>query len=190
MKADPRSKTWTGPSRPSTQRARSTAIRTSRSRDHADHNAPAHHAWNEGGPAPPQDAIDHATVIHALNSTAVGRQQGRDDGPFLAVTANTSTAIVSLSAGGTTWGYLGRAGSKLPNLTSSKVTVTNISTTAVQMVSATAPLTCDSGKAGTLRYNSTNTALQLRTGTGWQVVGVGIPAGTISAFTSMIPRYR
>lgn len=51
-------------------------------------------------------------------------------------------------------------------------------------VSATVPLTCDSGKAGTLRYNSTNTALELCTGTGRQVMGVGIPAGTISAFAS------
>lgn len=102
----------------------------------------------------------------------------------LAVTANSGTAIVSLSTGGTTWGYLGSAGSYLPSLTSSKVSATSISTTAVQVVSATAPLTCDSGKAGTLRYNSTNTALELCTGTGWQVMGVGIPAGTISAFAS------
>ena len=102
----------------------------------------------------------------------------------LAVTANSGTAIVSLSTGGTTWGYLGSAGSYLPSLTSSKVSATTISTTAVQVVSATAPLTCDSDKAGTLRYNSTNTALELCTGTGWQMMGVGIPAGTISAFAS------
>ena len=64
------------------------------------------------------------------------------------------------------------------------MSATTISTTEVQVVSATAPLTCDSGTAGTLRYNSTNTALELCTGTGWQMMGVGIPAGTISAFAS------
>ena len=119
------------------------------------------------------------------NSGAGGEALGdRLTSGTLAVTTNSATAIVSLTTGGTTWGYLGSAGSYLPSLTSSKVSATTISTTAVQVVSATAPLTCDSGKAGTLRYNSTNTALELCTGTGWQVMGVGIPAGTISAFAS------
>lgn len=102
----------------------------------------------------------------------------------LNASAGLTVDTVSLTTGGTTWGYFGSAGSYLPNLTSSKVSATSISTTAVQVVSATAPLTCDSGKAGTLRYNSTNTALELCTGTGWQMMGVGIPAGTISAFAS------
>ena len=102
----------------------------------------------------------------------------------LNASAGLTVDTVSLTTGGTTWGYLGSAGSYLPSLTSSKVSATTISTTAVQVVSATAPLTCDSGKAGTLRYNSTNTALELCTGTGWQMMGVGIPAGTISAFAS------
>lgn len=102
----------------------------------------------------------------------------------LAVTANSATAVVSLSTNGTTWGYLGSSLSFLPSIASNQVSATSISTTAVQVVSATAPLTCDSGNAGTLRYNSTNTALELCTGTGWQVMGVGIPAGTISAFAS------
>ena len=86
------------------------------------------------------------------------------------LTVNT----VSLTTGGTTWGYLGSGGGYLPNLASN----------AVQIISASGPLACDAGKAGTLRYNSPTTALELCTGTGWQVMGVGIPAGTISAFAS------
>jgi len=96
----------------------------------------------------------------------------------LAVTANSSTAIVSLSTNGTTWGYLGSIASYLPTLNTSA-----ISATAVQISSNTA-VTCGAGNAGTLRYNSSNTALELCTGSGWQVMGVGIPAGTISAFAS------
>lgn len=96
----------------------------------------------------------------------------------LAVTANSATAIVSLSTNGTTWGYLGSNASYLPTLNTSA-----ISATAVQISSNTA-VTCGAGNAGTLRYNNSNTALELCTGSGWQVMGVGIPAGTISAFAS------
>ncbi len=92
----------------------------------------------------------------------------------LAITANSNTAIVSLTTSGTTWGYMGSNGSYLPN----------IATNAMQIVSATTPITCDATRAGTLRYNSPTTALELCTGTSWQTMGVGIPAGTISAFAS------
>ena len=98
----------------------------------------------------------------------------------LSVTANSSTAIISLTTNGTTWGYLGSNSSYLPTLNTSA-----ISATAVQISSNTA-VTCGSGNAGTLRYNNSNTALELCTGTGWQMMGVGIPAGTISAFASTI----
>jgi hypothetical protein len=54
----------------------------------------------------------------------------------------------------------------------------------VQIASATTVVTCDSGHAGALRYNSGNTTLELCTGSDWQPMGVGIPAGTISAFAS------
>jgi hypothetical protein len=96
----------------------------------------------------------------------------------LKVTANSSTSIVSLTTAGTTWGYLGSGSSYLPNLTTSA-----ISATAIQISSNTA-VTCGTGNAGTLRYNNSNTSLELCTGTGWQMMGVGIPAGTISAFAS------
>ncbi len=57
-----------------------------------------------------------------------------------------------------------------------------ISVTAIQVVSqSSSPVTCNSGA---LRYNSPTTALELCTGSGWQTMGVGIPAGTISAFAS------
>jgi hypothetical protein len=102
----------------------------------------------------------------------------------LSVTANSVTSVVSLSTAGTTWGYLGSAASYLPQLTAGQVSATNISSTMVQIASATTVVTCDSGHAGALRYNSSSTALELCTGSGWQMMGVGIPAGTISAFAS------
>lgn len=92
--------------------------------------------------------------------------------------------MVSLTTGGTTWGYFGSAASYLPSLTAAQVSATAISTTAVQIASVTTVTACSATNAGTLRYNSANTALELCTGSGWQMMGVGIPAGTISAFAS------
>ncbi len=102
----------------------------------------------------------------------------------LNVTANSATSVVSLTTGATTWGYMGSTASYLPNFGSNQVSSTAISTTAVQIASSTTVTSCSSTNAGTLRFNSSNTALELCTGTGWQVMGVGIPAGTISAFAS------
>ncbi len=92
--------------------------------------------------------------------------------------AGLTVDSVSLTTTGTTWGYLGSTSSYLPTINTSA-----ISATAVQISSNTA-VTCGAGNAGTLRYNNSNTALELCTGSGWQMMGVGIPAGTISAFAS------
>lgn len=54
----------------------------------------------------------------------------------------------------------------------------------LQLTSPTAVTTCNSTAAGTIRYNSPTTTLELCTGSGWQPMGVGIPAGAISAFAS------
>ncbi|QCM08906.1 hypothetical protein CFBP6626_26710 (plasmid) [Agrobacterium tumefaciens] len=119
------------------------------------------------------------------NSGAGGSALGdRITSGTLAVSANSSTAIVSLSTNGTTWGYLGSSQSYLPSVSAAQVSSTVISTTAVQIASSTTVTACTATNAGTLRYNSSNTALELCTGSGWQVMGVGIPAGTISAFAS------
>lgn len=56
--------------------------------------------------------------------------------------------------------------------------------TSLQLASPTSVTTCNSTAAGTIRYNSPTTTLELCTGSGWQPMGVGIPAGTISAFAS------
>lgn len=96
----------------------------------------------------------------------------------LAMTANGASNVISLTTGGITWGYFGSNASYLPAITAS-----GISATALQISSNTA-ISCGAGNAGTLRYNGSNTALELCTGTGWQMMGVGIPAGTISAFAS------
>lgn len=92
--------------------------------------------------------------------------------------AGLTVDSVSLTTTGTTWGYLGSGASYLPTINTSA-----ISATAVQISSNTA-VTCGAGNAGTLRYNNSNTALELCTGSSWQMMGVGIPAGTISAFAS------
>lgn len=68
---------------------------------------------------------------------------------------------------------------------SGNVSASTISTTALQIISQTTSLTtCNAANAGTIRYNSPTTALQLCTGTGWVPMGVGVPAGTIAAFAS------
>lgn len=99
-------------------------------------------------------------------------------------TAGLTVNSVSLTTTGNTWGYLGSSQSYLPNLTAVQVSATVISTTAVQIASSITVTACTGTNAGTLRYNSSNTALELCTGSGWQIMGVGIPAGTISAFAS------
>jgi hypothetical protein len=105
-------------------------------------------------------------------------------GTLLAV-ANSATGYISLTTGAANWGYLSSGISYLPNLQTSTLSATVISVTAVQIVSqSTSPVTCNSGNSGTLRYNSPTTTLELCNGSGWQPMGVGIPAGTISAFAS------
>jgi len=105
-------------------------------------------------------------------------------GSLLAV-ANSATGYISLTTNGTNWGYLSSGNNYLPNLRTSTLSATVISATAIQLVSQSAsPVTCNSGNSGTLRYNSPTTTLELCTGTGWQPMGVGIPAGTIAAFAS------
>lgn len=93
------------------------------------------------------------------------------------ITVNSATGITSLTTAGTTWGYLSSGGSYLPTITTG-----SISTTTVQVSGTTA--TCSSTNAGTIRYTSVTTTLELCTGSSWQPIGVGIPAGTISAFAS------
>ena len=107
--------------------------------------------------------------------------------------AGLTVNTVSLTTTGTTWGYLGSAGSYLPNLSSNAVSTTTvsattISTTMVQIASTTTVTTCNNGSMGALRYNSTSASLELCNGTSWQSVGsgggVGMPTGTIAAFAS------
>lgn len=102
------------------------------------------------------------------------------------VYSNAAGGYVSLTTGATTWGYLGSSATYLPNLSvGGAVSASIVSAIAVQIVSQTGALTvCNTGNAGTLRYNSPTTTLELCTGKGWQPMGVGMPAGTIAAFAS------
>lgn len=92
----------------------------------------------------------------------------------ISVTGFTASGAASVGSLGT--GSIAASGS---------VSATTISTTALQIISQTTNLTaCNASNAGTLRYNSPTTTLELCTGSGWQPMGVGVPAGTIAAFAS------
>ena len=54
----------------------------------------------------------------------------------------------------------------------------------LQLQSTTTPTACTANSAGTLRYNSPTAVVELCNGAAWLPMGVGIPAGTISAFAS------
>ena len=126
-------------------------------------------------------AYNFIGTANASDSTALG---DRLTSGTSAVTVNSGSGYISLSTASSTWGYLGSAGSYLPQIATAQVSTSTISTTAVQIFSPTTALVCSSSMAGTIRYNSPTTTLELCTGSGWQPMGVGIPAGTISAFAS------
>lgn len=126
-----------------------------------------------------QDRSDFATVSMTnpttpkLSANRLCYSDGRDllcDSAAGLLTTSGTIQVPGLVAGGLT----------VTGSTSS----TYISATAVQIISQTSPISCTSGNAGTLRYNSPITMLELCAGSGWQPMGVGIPAGTISAFAS------
>jgi len=98
----------------------------------------------------------------------------------LAMIGNSESSVVSLSTAGTTWGYLGNGLSFLPRLMVGDVSVSQISTTYIQMSSATVVLSCDGGLVGTMRY--TSGTVQVCDGLSWSNVGIGIPTGAIMAF--------
>lgn len=125
------------------------------------------------------DWADYATVSMTdpltpkLSANRVCYSDGRDllcDGAAGLLTTSGTLQVTGLVAGGVT--------------ITGNTSATYISTTAIQISSQTTPITCNSGNAGTLRYNSPTLSLELCTGSGWQTMGVGIPAGTISAFAS------
>ena len=100
----------------------------------------------------------------------------------LSVVANSATSIISLSTGGTTWGYLGSAASYLPAISAARVSATNVSGTYLQLSSPTTALACGSGLAGTMRY--TSGTMQVCNGSSWSNIGIGVPTGGIVAFAA------
>lgn len=100
----------------------------------------------------------------------------------LAVIANSTTSIVSLSTNGTTWGYLNSGNSYLPTVTATKVSSTNVSATYLQLSSPTTVLACNAGLAGSMRY--TSGTMQVCDGSNWGNIGIGVPTGTIAAFAA------
>jgi hypothetical protein len=103
----------------------------------------------------------------------------------LTISANDS-GYVSLTTASSTWGYLGSSGSYLPRISTGFASATTVSASYIQIPSATTALVCDAGVAGTMRY--TSGTMQLCNGTSWGNIGLGLPAGAISAFaTSSCP---
>ena len=104
----------------------------------------------------------------------------------LAMVANSTTSVVSLSTAGTTWGYLSSLMSYLPRINAERVSSSFISGTYIHLSSSTTPMACDGGLAGTMRYSSGT--VQVCDGLDWSNVGIGIPTGSIVAFaTSSCP---
>lgn len=99
----------------------------------------------------------------------------------LTMSANDS-GYVSLTTTSSTWGYLGSSGSYLPRISTAFASATTISASYLQIPSATTALACDAGVAGTMRY--TSGTMQLCNGTAWGNIGLGLPAGAISAFAT------
>lgn len=102
--------------------------------------------------------------------------------PIISATTQVQAPSVSLTTAGTTWGYLQSGGSYLPTLSASLVSSSNISSTYVQIQSATTVLACNSGLAGAMRY--TSGTMQVCDGSNWGNIGIGIPTGTIAAFAT------
>lgn len=100
----------------------------------------------------------------------------------LAVIANSETSYVSLSTAGTTWGYLSSGASYLPTISAGKVSPTTISTTYMQLSSASTVLACNTAATGTMRY--TSGTMQVCDGSEWGNIGIGVPTGTIAAFAA------
>ena len=111
-----------------------------------------------------------------------GGPQDRIVSGSFAMIANSSTAVVSLSTGSTTWGYFANAMSYLPRINSERVSSSLISSTHIQLSSATDVLACGQSLTGTMRY--TSGSVQVCDGDEWNNVGVGVPTGSIMAFSS------
>ena len=72
----------------------------------------------------------------------------------LAIVTNSATSVVSLSIAGTTWGYLSNAMSYLPRINTERISSSLISSTYIQLSSATDVLSCNAARTGTLRHVS------------------------------------
>lgn len=156
-----------------------------------------------------------ATTFYGDGShlTGISTQGDRIVSGTTSMVAQTANSIISISTGGINTGYFNSNGvltvpgiSATANLTSvtslyasgnvgigtitptAKLEVSGtivagfISATAVQMTSDTT--VCSAGTAGRVTY--AGGSLMLCNGTSWSNVGIGVPAGTISAFASAI----
>jgi len=88
----------------------------------------------------------------------------------LAMVANSATSYVSLSTNGTTWGYLNSGNSYLPQLTSARVSATNISGTLIQVGDGNGAV-CDAGRKGAIRYSDTSSTVEYCNSTAWVSMG-------------------
>ncbi len=111
------------------------------------------------------------------------------------ITSGTASGVVAMAGGTVSFTTGGTSGTAYLDTvgrfvgagvsTTGAISATSIYAGAsLQLASPTAVTACNSTAAGTIRYNSPTTTLELCTGSGWQPMGVGIPAGTISAFAS------
>lgn len=83
----------------------------------------------------------------------------------VSVTVNGSSAYVSLTSAGTTWGYLSSGLSYLPKLSSANVSVTS----GIQI--GTTSAACANGISGTIRYNTAANTMEYCNGSAWANLG-------------------
>jgi hypothetical protein len=85
--------------------------------------------------------FDGASWIASNTAPASTAQGDRITSGTHSVTANTVSGYISLSTGGTDWGYLGSGASFLPTLSANQVNSTNISATAIGINITSVPST-------------------------------------------------
>lgn len=91
------------------------------------------------------------------------------------VTVNENTGYVSLTTGGSTWGYLGSGNSYLPTLTAARVSATNVNATLLQVGTGNGAA-CDASRRGAMRYSAVSSTMEYCNSTAWVSMG---PSETI-----------
>lgn len=120
-------------------------------------------------------AFDGASWVpsnSAVASTALG---DRITSGTHAVSVNETSGYVSLSTGGTTWGYFSSGLSYVPAIASTRISATNVSGTLIQVGDGNGAA-CSASTKGAIRYSDTSSTVEYCQGTAWVSMG---PSDTV-----------